>query len=104
LPAWLAPVQASVLTITESQADYAGEVAKALENQGVRVAADLRNEKINYKIREHSLQKVPYILVVGDKEKANGAVSVRARGNHDLGVMSLGDFSAKIAADIAQKV
>jgi threonyl-tRNA synthetase len=104
LPAWLAPVQASVLTITESQADYAGEVAKALQNQGVRVAADLRNEKINYKIREHSLQKVPYILVVGDKEKANGAVSVRARGNHDLGVMSLGDFSAKIAADIAQKV
>jgi threonyl-tRNA synthetase len=63
----------------------------------------LRNEKINYKIREHSLQKVPYILVVGDKEKANGAVSVRARGNHDLGAMPLGDFSAKIAADIAQK-
>ena len=104
LPAWLAPVQVSVLTITENQAGYAQEVAKTLLNQGVRVTADLRNEKINYKIREHSLQKVPYILVVGDKEKANGAVSVRARGNHDLGVMSLADFSAKIAADIAQKV
>jgi len=94
----------SVLTITESQADYARQVAKTLQNQGVRVSPDLRNEKINYKIREHSLQKVPYILVVGDKEKANGAVSVRARGNHDLGVMSLDDFSAKLAADIAQKV
>ena len=63
----------------------------------------MRNEKITYKIREHSLQKVPYILVVGDKEKANGAVAVRARGNHDLGVMPLDDFTAKLAADIAQK-
>jgi threonyl-tRNA synthetase len=103
LPAWLAPVQASVLNISENQADYAGEVVKTLQKQGLRVAGDLRNEKITYKIREHSLQKVPYILVVGDKEKANGAVSVRARGNHDLGAMSLGDFSAKIVADIAQK-
>jgi threonyl-tRNA synthetase len=103
LPAWLAPVQASVLTITENHADYAQEVVNMLLKQGLRVAADLRNEKITYKIREHSLQKVPYILVVGDKEKANGAVSVRARGNHDLGAMSLADFSAKIAADIAQK-
>jgi threonyl-tRNA synthetase len=103
MPAWLAPVQASVLTITENQADYAREVVKTLQKQGLRVALDLRNEKITYKIREHSLQKVPYILVIGDKEKANGAVSVRARGNHDLGAMPLGDFSAKIAADIAQK-
>jgi threonyl-tRNA synthetase len=103
MPAWLAPVQASVLTITENQADYAREVVKTLQKQGLRVGLDLRNEKITYKIREHSLQKVPYILVIGDKEKANGAVSVRARGNHDLGAMPLGDFSAKIAADIAQK-
>ena len=88
LPAWLAPVQASVLNISESSADYAREVAKSLQKQGLRVDCDLRNEKITYKIREHSLQKVPYILVVGDKEKANGAVAVRARGNHDLGVMS----------------
>jgi threonyl-tRNA synthetase len=103
MPAWLAPIQASVLNISENSADYALEVTKTLQKQGLRVASDLRNEKITYKIREHSLQKVPYILVVGDKEKANGAVSVRARGNHDLGAMPLGDFSAKIAADIAQK-
>jgi threonyl-tRNA synthetase len=67
------------------------------------VQADLRNEKITYKIREHSLQKVPYILVVGDKEKASGAVAVRARGNQDLGVMSLADFQSKLADDIAAK-
>ncbi len=104
LPAWLAPVQASVLTITESQADYAADVAKSLQKQGLRVASDLRNEKITYKIREHSLQKVPYILVVGDKEKANGTIAVRARGNQDLGVMPVADFLTKIAADVARKV
>ncbi len=104
LPAWLAPLQVSVLTITEAQADYAREVVKTLQKQGLRASSDLRNEKINYKIREYSLQKVPYILVVGDKEKANGAVAVRARGNQDLGVMPLADFNQKIAADIAQKV
>jgi threonyl-tRNA synthetase len=104
LPAWLAPQQVSVLNITDGQADYAREVVKTLQKQGLRVAPDLRNEKITYKIREHSLQKVPYILVVGDKEKANGTVAVRARGNHDLGVMPLADFSSKIASDIAQRV
>jgi threonyl-tRNA synthetase len=103
LPAWLAPQQASVLTITEAQSGYAEEVAKTLQKQGLRVAADLRNEKITYKIREHSLQKVPYILVVGDKEKANGTVAVRARGNQDLGVMPLQDFIQKITEDIASK-
>jgi threonyl-tRNA synthetase len=102
LPVWLAPTQAVVACITDSQADYAQEVAKLLQKQGVRVAVDLRNEKINYKIREHSVQKVPFILVVGDKEKANGAVAVRARGNQDLGVMQVADFLSKIAADIAQ--
>ena len=103
LPAWLAPLQASILTITEGQADYARELVKTLQKQGLRVESDLRNEKITYKIREHSLQKVPYILVVGDKEKASGTVAVRARGNHDLGVMSVEDFVAKLGADIAQK-
>ena len=98
LPAWLAPVQVAVLNITDAQADYAAEVAKTLQNQGLRVELDLRNEKITYKIREHSLQKLPYILVVGDKEKAAGAVAVRARGNQDLGVMSVEAFSQKIAA------
>jgi len=104
LPAWLAPTQVVVACISENQADYASEVVKTLQKQGVRAAVDLRNDKITYKIREHSLQKVPFILVVGDKEKANGAVAVRARGNQDLGVMPLSDFSQKIAADIASKV
>jgi threonyl-tRNA synthetase len=103
LPGWLAPVQVAVLNITDAQADYAKGVAKALQNQGLRVDLDLRNEKITYKIREHSLQKLPYILVVGDKEKAAGAVAVRARGNQDLGAMSLEAFSQRIAADIASK-
>ncbi|MBA2722522.1 MAG: threonine--tRNA ligase [Methylibium sp.] len=103
-PAWLAPVQVAVLTITEAQADYAAELAKTLQKQGVRAVSDLRNEKITYKIREHSMQKLPYILVVGDKEKAAGAVAVRARGNQDLGVMPLDAFFQRIASDIAHKV
>jgi threonyl-tRNA synthetase len=104
LPAWLAPVQVVVASITEQQAEYAASVAKSLQKQGVRISLDLRNEKINYKIREHSMQKVPFILVVGDKEKANGTVAVRARGNQDLGVMPLADFLQKITSDIALKV
>ena len=104
LPAWLAPVQVVVCGITDQQADYVADVVKALQKSGVKVQADLRNEKITYKIREHSLQKVPFILVVGDKEKASGAVAVRARGNRDLGVMPLADFQQKLAEDIASKV
>jgi len=104
LPAWLAPVQVVVCGITDQQGDYVQQVVKALQKQGVKVHADLRNEKITYKIREHSLQKVPFILVVGDKEKASGAVAVRARGNRDLGVMPLADFERKLAEDIASKV
>ena len=103
LPTWLAPTQVVVANITDAQADYVQEIVKSLQKQGLRVAADLRNEKITYKIREHSLQKVPYILVVGDKEKANGAVAVRARGNQDLGVMPLDSFIAKLSEDIANK-
>ena len=103
LPAWLAPVQVVVASITDAQAEYAASVAKSLQKQGVRVSLDLRNEKINYKIRELSLQKVPYILVVGDKEKADGTVAVRARGNLDLGVMPLADFQQKLLGDIALK-
>ncbi len=104
LPAWLAPLQVVVLDITDSQSDYATQVAKMLQKQGVRVETDLRNEKVGYKIREHSMQKVPYILVVGDKEKANGTVAVRARGNQDLGVMTLDDFAQKLIGDIASRV
>ena len=103
LPVWLAPVQVVVASITDSQAPYAGEVAKTLQKQGVRALVDLRNEKITYKIREHSLQKVPYILVVGDKEKANGTVAVRARGNQDLGAMPLDAFVQKIGEAIRTK-
>ncbi len=104
MPAWLAPVQVVVSPITDLQAEYAAEVAKLLQKQGVRVFVDLRNEKITYKIREHSMQKVPYILVVGDKEKAGGTVAVRARGNVDLGVMGCQDFAEKLANDIQQKI
>ena len=107
LPTWLAPMQVSVLNITDAQADYCREIAaklqKSVSNQGLRVDLDLRNEKITYKIREHSLQKLPYILVAGDKEKAAGTVAVRARGNKDLGVMSIDAFIELIAADIASK-
>jgi threonyl-tRNA synthetase len=103
LPTWLAPTQVMVLNITDAQAQYAQSVAKALQNQGFRVDTDLRNEKITYKIREHSMQKVPYLIVVGDKEMASGAVAVRARGGQDLGVMSLDDLSQKLSADVAHK-
>ena len=88
-PLWLAPVQAVVLNISEAQADYAGDVARTLREHGFRIDADLRNEKITYKIREHSLSKLPYQIVVGDKEKAAGLVAVRVRGGQDLGQMSL---------------
>ena len=103
LPAWLAPVQTVVASITDEYAAYAADVAKMLQKQGVRVATDLRNEKIGYKIREHSVHKVPYILVVGDKERANGTVAVRARGNQDLGVMRLEDFASKLSQDVASR-
>ena len=103
LPFWLAPVQIAILNITDTQAEYAQNVAKRLKNKGFRVELDLRNEKITYKIREHSMQKLPYILVIGDKEMAAGSVAVRARGNVDLGVMSLEDFETKIANDVATK-
>ncbi|MSQ66029.1 MAG: threonine--tRNA ligase [Limnohabitans sp.] len=103
LPVWLAPEQVVVLLITDAQAEYALDVVKKLKNQGFRVTKDLRNEKITYKIREHSMQKLPYILVMGDKEMAAGTVAVRARGNIDLGVMTLEAFSQKLASDIASK-
>nr|WP_315848137.1 threonine--tRNA ligase [uncultured Rhodoferax sp.] len=103
LPAWLAPVQVAVLNITDAQADYCRSVAKTLQNQGLRVNLDLRNEKITYKIREHSMQKLPYLIVIGDKEMAAGAVAVRARGGQDLGAMSLDAFVQRITSDIANK-
>ncbi|MFO1253081.1 MAG: threonine--tRNA ligase, partial [Inhella sp.] len=104
LPTWLAPQQVVVCSISENQAEYAQEVAKMLQKQGLRAQADVRSDKITYKIRSHALQKVPFICVVGDKEKENHSVAVRARGNQDLGVMPVSDFASKLAADIAAKV
>ena len=103
LPMWLAPVQAMILTITDAQADYARDVAQALKKQGFRVECDLRNEKINYKIRENSLQKLPYLLVVGDKERQAGMVAVRARGGLDLGSMSIAAFAERLALEVESK-
>ena len=101
-PAWLAPVQAVVMNITDAQADFAGEVAQTLVSQGFRAEADLRNEKIGYKIREHTLEKVPYLLVVGDREKEAGAVSVRVRSGEDLGSMSVADFAKRLESEGAR--
>jgi threonyl-tRNA synthetase len=101
-PAWLAPIQAVVANITDAQADWVEEVRKTLSNQGFRVQSDLRNEKIGYKIREHTLQRVPYLLVVGDREKENGMVAVRTRGGEDLGTMSIADFASRLRSESAQ--
>jgi threonyl-tRNA synthetase len=98
-PVWLAPIQVAVLNITDAQADYADQIRKDLANQGFRVTADLRNEKIGYKIREHTLQRVPYLVVVGDREKENGAVAVRVRSGEDLGSMSLDQFVSRLRAE-----
>jgi threonyl-tRNA synthetase len=99
LPPWLAPVQAVVLNITDAQADYAAEVQKTLVNQGFRVTSDLRNEKIGYKIREHTLQRVPYLLVAGDREREQGLVAVRSRSGEDLGTMTPEAFAARLRED-----
>jgi len=102
-PAWLAPVQAMVLSITEAQADYAQDVVRALKKQGLRAESDCRNEKIGYKIREHSLQKLPYLVVVGDKERQAGHVAIRARGGVDLGSMSLQAFIERLSGEVASR-
>ena len=102
-PAWLAPVQTVVLNITDRQAEYAVQIEKSLTENGLRALADLRNEKIGYKIREHTLQKVPYMLVVGDRELETNTVAVRERGGNDLGSMGLEDFLERIRKDIAQR-
>ena len=100
-PAWLAPVQAVVMNITDAQAKYVEEVRKTLADQGLRVESDLRNEKIGYKIREHTLQRVPYLLVVGDREKENGAVAVRTRSGEDLGSMPVDGFISRLHDELA---
>src|SRR5690242_2777806 len=103
MPLWLAPVQAVVMTITDRQHGYANEVGKALRGAGLRVAADLRNEKISYKIREHSLQKLPYQLIVGDKEQEARTVAVRTRGGEDLGAMPIASLLARLQQEVATR-
>ena len=102
-PAWLAPLQAVVLTITDRQAEYAARVAEILKNQGLRVDSDLRNEKIGFKIREHTLARVPYLLVVGDREMETGSVAVRTRDGQDLGSLKIEAFAQKLAAEVASR-
>src|SRR5471032_496653 len=103
MPLWLSPVQVSVLNISDAQADYVQEVTTKLRKAALRVQADLRNEKITYKIREHSVQKLPYILVIGDKERDANTVAVRARGNVDLGVMSVDALIERLKLEVDTK-
>lgn len=103
LPTWLAPVQVGIANITDEQADYAKELVETFRKAGIRSEADLRNNKITYKIRELSLQKLPYIVVVGAKEKAEGKVSVRARGGKDLGVMTTEEFIKLVQKDVEER-
>ena len=100
-PAWLAPEQVVIMNITDNQAEYVQKIEETLRNKGFRVVSDLRNEKIGFKIREHTIQKVPYLLVIGDKEVENGAVNVRTRKAEELGSMSIDAFIAHLEADIA---
>jgi threonyl-tRNA synthetase len=103
-PVWLAPVQATVLPITDKQTVYAREVAEKLGSAGIRVTVDDRNEKVNAKIREAQLQKIPYMLVVGGREAESGQVAVRHRRRGDLGTSDAAEFVAKISAEIAAKL
>ena len=103
LPVWLSPVQAVVLNITDKHSVYSKEVRDSLKKNGFRVKSDLRNEKITYKVRDHSVHKVPYLLIVGDKELEKSSVSVRARGAKDLGSMSVKEFSSMLSKDIKNK-
>ncbi|MCB1607340.1 MAG: threonine--tRNA ligase, partial [Xanthomonadales bacterium] len=99
-PSWLAPVQAVIANITDAQADFAAEVSKTLQSKGFRVQADLRNEKVGYKIREHTLQRIPFLLVVGDREKASGSVAVRRRTGEDLGSMTVEAFIDLLGSEV----
>jgi threonyl-tRNA synthetase len=102
-PTWLAPVQAVVMSITDRQNEYVQSITETLKNQGLRVEADLRNEKVGFKIREHTLQRVPYLLVAGDREAGSHSLAVRTRGGKDLGVMSVETIAAKLADEVASR-
>ncbi|MEE4191843.1 MAG: threonine--tRNA ligase, partial [Halieaceae bacterium] len=99
-PVWLAPEQAVVLNITDHQADYARQVADTLTSKGFRVEPDLRNEKVGFKIREHTIQRIPYLLVVGDREMEEGSVAVRTRSGEDLGTLSLDAFAERLGEEV----
>jgi threonyl-tRNA synthetase len=102
-PAWLAPLQAVVLNISEKQENYCRKVAETLGNKGFRVDSDLRNEKIGFKIRQHTMSKVPYLLVVGDREVENGTIAVRSRSGEDLGSMPVDEFVSVLADDVGRR-
>jgi threonyl-tRNA synthetase len=102
-PAWLAPWQVVVMSITDRQRDFVQNIEKSLRNQGFRAKSDLRNEKIGFKIREHTLQKVPYLLVVGDREMENNTVAVRTRSGKDLGSMDATMFADALRREIASR-
>jgi threonyl-tRNA synthetase len=103
LPTWLAPVQAVVMNITDGQAEYVGRVTETLQNQGLRVTSDLRNEKVGFKIREHTLQRVPYLLVAGDREAGSNSLAVRTRNGKDLGAMPVESIARKLAEEVASR-
>ena len=102
-PTWLSPMQAVVMNITDKQSEYCEKIVKKLKENGFRAKVDLRNEKIGFKIREHTLKRVPYLLVVGDKEMENGEIAIRTRGGEDLGKMSVDDFIAKISEEVQSR-
>jgi threonyl-tRNA synthetase len=102
-PLWLAPIQAVLINITDQQADFVSKVEENLKNKGFRVKSDLRNEKIGFKIREHTIQRIPYMLVVGDREVESGSVAVRTRSGEDLGSMTVEQFSEHLAKEIASR-
>src|SRR4029453_9061332 len=103
LPAWLAPVQAVVLNITDNQAEYALKVTESLKNQGLRVAPDLRNEKGGFKIPEHTLQRVPYLLVAGYREAGSNSLAVRTRSGKDLGAMPVETIASRLPEEVASR-
>jgi threonyl-tRNA synthetase len=103
LPLWLAPVQAVIMNITDKQHDAVQNTDEFLKNKGIRVISDLRNEKIGFKIREHTIERIPYMLVIGDREAESGTVAVRTRSGEDLGVMSLEEVEIFLNAEIASR-
>jgi threonyl-tRNA synthetase len=102
-PAWLAPVQVMVLDIADRHADYASQIMRELEQQGFRVKIDLRNEKIGFKIREHSMQRVPYLVIIGDKELEDQTITVRTQKGEDLGSLAISEFTKRLKQEIADR-